>query len=290
MSAVYEGVMPFAARWSRLAAARSPLALGIAPSSKWLGAWGLPDGPGGAATYCKLLEQAAGDSLAAVKVQVPFFLRFGGPGLELLKRTTRAWHDRGSLVLMDAKIGDADDTMDGYADLYLGRGSVIGADAVTANAYMGLASLHPLLVRARHVGAAVFVMVRTSNHATEATQRATGAHGATVAESLAAAVTRWNTEHAPDDLFGPAAAVVGARLPESADLIRRLPRSVLEVPGLGRLDRSAGEVMAPLGTARERALLTVTSGVLSAGPDVAEVVAALARWRATVAEGTPAPS
>ncbi|MEU0386895.1 orotidine-5'-phosphate decarboxylase [Streptomyces chartreusis] len=268
----------FGERWTKLAAERSALCLGVAPSSSWLARWDLTDDVRGAAAYCDRILRAA-TGVAAVKVQVPFFARFGPEGLDLLARFTERCHEHGSLVVMDAKVGDADDTMHAYADLYLGPGSRLGGDAVTANAYMGLRSIHPLAVRAGQVGAAVLVLVRTSNHAAEEVQQASSTDDRTVAQRLADDVAAWNHAQAPDASWGPFGAVVGARLPESADLVARLPRCVVEVPGLGRPDRATAEVLAAVPDGRGDALLTITSGVLRHGPDVGALRTALEAWR-----------
>lgn len=276
MTATIPGsAVDFTARWRDLAATRSPLCLGVAPSDKWLARWQLPVGVEGARAYCDRVTAAAGESLAAVKVQVPFFARFGGPGLELLRRFTDRMHERGTLVLLDAKLGDADDTMASYAQLYLGPDSVLGGDAVTADCYLGFASLTPLLEAAAALGALVFVLVRTSNHAAEEVQHAESA-GRTVAEGLADLVT------GRSERYGPVAAVVGARSPESDRLYRRLPHSLVEVPGLGRADRDTAEVLGAARVLRERAMFTVTTGVLGHGPDVADLRASITDWRRTV--------
>jgi orotidine-5'-phosphate decarboxylase len=281
-AAVSDGPLPtFARRWSDRVAERSPLCLGVAPSRAWLARWNLPDDVRGAASYCANVLAVAGE-LAGVKIQTPFFARFGEAGLDLLRRFIDGCHGRGTLVLLDAKIGDADDTMEAYLDLYLGPGSRLGGDALTANAFMGFGSLQPLFARAAAVGAAVFLMVRTSNHAAGEYQRATGPDGRTVAQILADAVTGWNQAQAPGDPVGPLGAVVGARLPESADLVGRLERSVLEIPGLGRSDRDPDEVLAPVRDRYPRTLVTVTTGVLRHGPDVCGLSEAIAGWRSVL--------
>lgn len=262
----------FSARWRDLAATRSPLCLGVAPSDKWLAKWSLPQGIDGARVYCDLVAAAADESLAAVKVQVPFFARFGGAGFDLLRRFTDRMHDRGTLVLLDAKLGDADDTMAAYAQCYLGPDSVLGGDAVTADCYLGFASLVPLFRAADAVGALVFVLVRTSNHAAEDVQHAQ-AGGVAVASRLADLVTEWNAEH------GPVGAVVGARSPESGRLYERLPSALVEVPGLGRADRDTAEVLGAARVLEDRALFTVTTGVLGHGPDVRGLRESIVEWR-----------
>jgi len=271
----------FAEKWRRLAAERSPLCLGVAPSTTWLSAWALSDDLDGARRHCDLV--LAGAALAAgYRIQAPFFTRFGEPGLGLLRSFISRAHEQGSVVLLDVKIVDAADTMGAYADLYLGPESALGADAVTACAHMGFGSLDPLLRRAQEAGAAVFVMVRTSNHDADAVQRAAGPDGRTVAEALADAVTEWNLRNAGAGESGAAAAVVGARTPESAELVGRLPHAVLEVPGLGRADRVDAEVLAPVADSLERCLLTVTTGVLREGPRPSAIRASLDRWRGRI--------
>jgi len=133
----------FTERWAALSAERSPLCLGIAPSDKWLAAWNLPADVSGARAFCEAVLTATGSSLAVFKVQTPFFTRFGPEGVRLLRWLTDRAHDHGSLVLLDAKVGDADDTMHAHADFHLGPNSVLGGDAVTAQCFMGFASLTP---------------------------------------------------------------------------------------------------------------------------------------------------
>ncbi|XKK38587.1 hypothetical protein HFP72_29505 [Nocardiopsis sp. ARC36] len=127
------------------------------------------------------------------------------------------------------------------------------------------------------MSAQVFVMVRTSNHATTGTQLARH-DGLTVAEHLADEVTAWNRAHARGRPLGSAAAVVGARSPESAELYRRLPTSLVEVPGLGRGDRDTAEVTGAAAGLAGRALFTVTTGVLRHGPDAGGLRTALRGW------------
>jgi orotidine-5'-phosphate decarboxylase len=285
MTTTTTAAVDFAARWATLSAERSPLCLGVAPSDKWLRRWHLPPGVDGARAYCDRLLAAAGGTLAAVKVQTPFFTRFGAAGLEVLRRFTDRLHDSGTLVLLDAKVGDADDTMDSYAELYLGPDSVLGGDAVTAQCYMGFPSIGPLLHAAQRIGAVVFVLIRTSNHASGGLQHAR-CGDTTIAAQLADTVTAWNAEHSPAEPCGPAAAVVGARTPESGALYRKLPSSLVEVPGLGRADRSTPEVLGGARVLAGRALFTVTTGVLAHGPDPDALRASLALWRDTVRAGT----
>ncbi|GIH28764.1 orotidine 5'-phosphate decarboxylase [Acrocarpospora phusangensis] len=276
----------FAERCRLLTAGRGPVWLGVAPSSRWLTEWELPDTVPGARRYCEITLEAATGLLTGLKVQTPFFLRFGTAGLDLLAWYARAAGEAGLLVLADAKIGDADDTMRAHADLYLGPGSVVGADAVTAHAFLGLGSLGPLFTYAAGTGTGVLVLVRTSNHAATEVQGAPHAGGGTVAQALAEGLTRL-IEAAGWERAGPVGALVGARPPESHDLVGRLPYGVLELPGLGRPGRTVAEVVGPALARTEPLLLPVTTGALRHGPGVARLRASLARWQEDVRTAFP---
>ncbi|WP_436763807.1 orotidine-5'-phosphate decarboxylase [Streptosporangium sp. V21-05] len=259
--------------WTDLLTTRSALCLGIAPSPKWLEAWRMDDDLDGARRMCAVVLEAAGERVSVYRIQVPFFTRFGAAGAALLREVVDGVHERGSLAVLDAKVCDADDTMDSYADLYLGPGSVLGGDAVTANPFMGFASLGPLLRRARDSGTLVMVLVRTSNHAAGGVQGAvTGSR--TVAQRTADEVREWNDEHGV-----AAAAVVGAGREEALDLVARMPSAVVELPGLGRAGRETRDLVAVAAEAPGRAVLPVTTGVLRHGPDVAALGASIAAWR-----------
>ncbi|MCM4083099.1 orotidine-5'-phosphate decarboxylase [Paractinoplanes hotanensis] len=270
----------FGERWAALRTRHGQLCLGVAPSPAWLGRWGLGDDVAGARGWCRILLDAAADRVAVFKVQVPFFLRFGAAGSALLREFRDRAQEAGALVLLDTKLCDADDTMDSWADFYLGPRSVLGGDAMTAVPYMGFGTFAPLLRRAEQLGAVVFVLARTSNHAAGPVQTGRGEDGRSIAESVADEITAWNAT--AGHRIGPAGALIGARQPESAELIRRLPRSLLEVPGLGRADRADAEVVAPLRGCPERALMTVTTGVLRHGPDVTALRRSVAGWQETI--------
>ncbi|MER6171459.1 orotidine-5'-phosphate decarboxylase [Streptosporangium sp. NPDC001681] len=268
--------------WTDLLRNRSALCLGLAPSPKWLEAWRMPGDVGGARRMCATVLEAAGEQVAVYRIQAPFFTRFGTAGTALLRDVVDGVHERGSLAVLDAKVCDADDTMDSYADLYLGPGSVLRGDAVTANPFMGFGSLGPLLRRARDSGTLVMVLVRTSNHAAGGVQCAmTGSR--TVAQRTADEVREWNDEHGV-----AAAAVVGAAAEEARDLVARMPSAVVELPGLGRVGRDTRDLVAVAAGAPGRAVLPVTTGVLRHGPDVAALEASITTWRKEIGAGVPA--
>jgi orotidine-5'-phosphate decarboxylase len=252
------------AAWPDLAAERTGLAVGVAPSPKWLSAWGLPDSVQGARTFCDIvLESVTG--VAAVKVQTPFFERFGAEGLALLSSFFVGCAQRGTLTVADAKRCDTEDTMASYADLYLGEESVLGADAVTVAPFIGVDATGPLFEAARQRGCAVFVLVRTSNHGS-AVQLSRDEGERTVSEQVADRIAEHNRALAAGARVGPAAAVVGAPPEAAAALLRRMPDTVVSLPGLGRQGRTVDQFRTVVGDAGWRVVLPITSGVLEAGP------------------------
>ncbi|WP_317447689.1 orotidine-5'-phosphate decarboxylase [Streptomyces collinus] len=258
------GTRSFAQRWAGLQESRGGLVLGVPPSTKWLTHWGLEDSIGGARTFCELLLPVIGQ-IAAVKAQMPFFERFGAAGMEMAAWFFAECRQRETLAVADAKRCDAEDTMGAYANLYFDEVTGLGADAVTVLPYMGTGSLEPLCRTAAVGGRAVMVLVRTSNHQAS-TQSATTADGRTVSEVTADHISFLNEDLAPDATTGPVAALIGAPPVEALRLARRLPRSIISLPGLGRPGRTV-EDYADLATELgHRAMFPVTTGVLRAGP------------------------
>src|SRR4051794_16423511 len=153
----------FAERFHRLADELSPFCLGIDPAPASLKAAGLADDVAGLRRFCEGLIKAAGGLTAVGKPQIAVFERFGPDGLRELQRLGDMARERRLLLLLDGKRGDIGSTCQGYADAFFGPRSPYRADAVTANAYLGFKALAPLTQAAAENGAAVFVVVLSSN-------------------------------------------------------------------------------------------------------------------------------
>ena len=184
-----------------------------------------------------------GDRVAIVKPQAAFFERFGWRGMRLLERIVDRAHDRGLLVLLDAKRGDIGSTAAAYAAAYL-RGDAIRADALTVNPYLGLDSLEPFLAAADG-GRGLFVLVKTSNAGSADIQGRRLQDGATVYEEVASLVAERAAALAgPETGFSALGVVVGATWPSEAERIRELlPRSLFLVPGYGAQGGSAADAV-----------------------------------------------
>jgi len=165
-----------------------------------------------------------------VKPQVAFFEAFGAPGFQAFADTVAAARERGLLVISDVKRGDIGSTAEAYAAGHL---ELIGADAVTVNAYLGLDTLEPFLARCRDLGRGIYVLVRTSNPgAADLQDLDTG--GARVHERLAERLAEIGAGLTGDAGVSSLGAVTGATYPEELAHLRELmPATPFLVPGYG---------------------------------------------------------
>jgi orotidine-5'-phosphate decarboxylase len=258
----------FAERFLTLAETRSPLCLGVDPAVELLTQWGLTLDATGLRAFCDITMEAIEDRVAVVKPQSAFFEQFGPEGMAELKRLVGMIQERGALALIDVKRGDIGHTLDAYADAMIGPESPFGGDAMTAVAYMGFGSLKPLLTKAAQRGAGVFIVVRSSNPEGRALQDARHPDGRTVATALADEITAFNASVTGG--IGPIGAVMGATIEGTAtETLASLPKSLLLAPGIGAQGATFDDMARNFRGATERALPSVSRGVLAKGPDVA---------------------
>ena len=135
----------FGDRVAAAVGAHGPLCAGIDPSGALLGAWGLRRRRRGSArASAGACVEAFAGVVPVIKPQVAFFERHGSAGMAALERAASPRpRAAGLLVIADAKRGDIDSTAAAYADAWLGDGSPLAADAVTAHPYLGLGALAP---------------------------------------------------------------------------------------------------------------------------------------------------
>lgn len=109
--------------------------------------------------FNRQIIEATAEYAAAYKPNIAFYEQSGPPGLVALKRTCDWLQSRYPEIpiLIDAKRGDLASTNEGYATAFF---DYYGADAITAQPYLGAGALAPFLDRADK---GVFVLCRTSN-------------------------------------------------------------------------------------------------------------------------------
>ncbi|CAN7396330.1 orotidine-5'-phosphate decarboxylase [Phenylobacterium sp. LjRoot164] len=268
-------MLSFSERFTDLAAARSPLCLGLDPSAEVFAHWGLASDAAGLQRFCETVLDAVGDSLAVVKPQAAFFERFGPAGMTQLAQAAAQLRRQDVLSLIDAKRGDVAGTMQGYAGAMLGADSGFGGDAATVTAYLGFDALQPMFDRAAATGAAVFVVVHSSNPEGRALQSARMGDGRTVSQALADAVTAQNA--ATPGLVG---AVIGATVSQDdAAIVERLPGALILAPGVGAQGADLATVGSRFAHARGRVIPSVSRDILRHGPGVSGLRAAIDRYR-----------
>lgn len=176
--------------------------------------------------FCRAIVDATADLVCCFKPQFAHFAALRAEGvLERLIAHIHATHP-GVPVILDAKRGDIGSTAQHYAAEAFER---YGADAVTANPYLGRDSVQPFLDRADK---GVIVLCRTSNPGARDLQDLIVPDGIgggrPLYQHVAQLVARdWNTN-------GNCAVVVGATYPEELREVRTLVGAMpILVPGVG---------------------------------------------------------
>ncbi|MBO9665095.1 orotidine-5'-phosphate decarboxylase [Dokdonella sp.] len=219
----------------------------------------LRDRPDAIFEFCRAIVDATADLVCCFKPQIAHFAAHAAEGaLERLIAHVHAAHP-GVPVILDAKRGDIGSTAQQYAAEAFDR---YGADAVTANPYLGRDSVQPFLDRADK---GVILLCRTSNPGARDLQDLTvrNADGIerTLYQHVAETVARdWNAN-------GNCALVVGATYPEElADVRRRVGDLPLLVPGVGAQGGDVAAVVKNGATASGGGLIISSSrAILYAG-------------------------
>jgi orotidine-5'-phosphate decarboxylase len=195
--------------------------------------------------FCKSIADATADLVCCFKPQIAYFAAQSAEDqLKVLIAHIHANHP-GIPVILDAKRGDIGSTAEQYAKEIFER---YGADAITANPYMGKDSVDPYLA---YPDKGVILLCRTSNPGGSDLQFL-DVGGKKLYEHVAELVaTRWNTT-------GQCALVVGATFPGEIARVRQIVGDMpLLVPGIGA---QGGDVEATVQAGR-----TVNAGKPGAG-------------------------
>jgi orotidine-5'-phosphate decarboxylase len=263
----------FGSRLHRAMAQRGPLCVGIDPHPALLAKWGLSDDVDGLTRFSQTVVDAIGDRVAVVKPQSAFFERYGARGLAVLESIIRQLRGAGALVLLDVKRGDIGSTVAAYADAYLDPSSPMYVDAVTASPFLGVNSLAPMFDVAAEHGGGVFVLALTSNPEGASVQRAVGADGRTVAQTIIDEISQLNRGADPLGSFG---LVVGATVGPTGHDLSGVGGPLL-APGLGAQGGRPADLRAVFGNELAAVLPSYSREVLGAGPDPAALRAATDR-------------
>jgi orotidine-5'-phosphate decarboxylase len=224
--------------------------------------------------FCRDIVDATAEYACCFKPQIAHFAALGAESaLARLIGHVHAAHP-GIPVILDSKRGDIGSTAQHYAAEAFDR---YGADAVTANPYLGRDSLQPFLDRADR---GVVILCRTSNPGAGDLQdlvvsSGDGREARPLYQHVAEKVAReWNGH-------GNCMLVVGATWPEQLREVRAIVGDLpFLVPGVGAQGGDAEAVVRNAKTADGTGLVVSSSRAIlyaSSGDDYADAAAAAAR-------------
>lgn len=198
--------------------------------------------------FNKKVVDAVYDLIPAVKPQIAMYEQFGIPGLMAYKQTVDYCHEKGLLVIGDAKRGDIGSTSTAYAIGHLGKVKIgsteiapIDTDFLTINPYMGSDSVVPFVEECKKNDKGLFILVKTSNPSSGEFQDQKVGKKA-VYELVGKKVDEWGAGLVKNG-YSDVGAVVGATYPEMGEVLREImPKAYILVPGYGAQGGTAAEL------------------------------------------------
>ena len=190
--------------------------------------------------YNKEIIDHTCDLIPAVKPQIAMYEQFGIEGLKVYKKTVDYCHEKGLVVIGDAKRGDIGSTSAAYATGHLGKVQVgsksysgFDTDILTVNPYLGTDGVKPFVEVCNTNDRGIFVLVKTSNPSSGEFQDQK-IDGKPLYELVGEKVAQWGEEHMGESGYSYVGAVVGATYPEQGEILRKvMPKSFILVPGYG---------------------------------------------------------
>ena len=198
--------------------------------------------------YNKEIIDNTYDLIPAVKPQIAMYEQFGIEGLVVYKKTVDYCHEKGLVVIGDAKRGDIGSTSAAYATGHLGKVQVgsksysgFDTDILTVNPYLGTDGVKPFVEVCNANDRGIFVLVKTSNPSSGEFQDRL-IDGRPLYELVAEKVVEWGNM-SMDGAYSNVGAVVGATYPEMSKILRKLmPHTYFLVPGYGAQGGTAADL------------------------------------------------
>ena len=198
--------------------------------------------------YNKEIIDHTCDLIPAVKPQIAMYEQFGIEGLKVYKKTVDYCHEKGLVVIGDAKRGDIGSTSAAYATGHLGKVQVgsksysgFDTDILSVNPYLGTDGVKPFVEACNANDKGIFVLVKTSNPSSGEFQDRL-IDGRPLYELVAEKVVEWGNM-SMDGTYSNVGAVVGATYPEMSKILRKLmPHTYFLVPGYGAQGGTAADL------------------------------------------------
>lgn len=271
----------FGARLQQAVTDRGPIVAGIDPHPALLETWHLPDTPAGLAEFSRVSLEAVAGQVAAIKPQSAFFERHGSRGVAVLEELLALARSASVLTVLDVKRGDIGSTMAAYAQAHLRPGAPLEADAITVSPYLGTGSLDPAVQLALDSGKGLFVLALTSNPDGPQVQHARDGHDTPVALHVARHAEEMGAGTA--DRWGSVGLVVGATVGNAftrLGLAEATTSTPILAPGFGAQGAGPAQLAEVFGESAGRTLVSLSRGLLAAGPDPQRLREAAAALRA----------
>ena len=220
--------------------------------------------------YNKEIIDNTYDLIPAVKPQIAMYEQFGIEGLVVYKKTVDYCHEKGLVVIGDAKRGDIGSTSAAYATGHLGKVQVgsksysgFDTDILTVNPYLGSDGVKPFVEACNANDKGIFVLVKTSNPSSGEFQDRL-IDGRPLYELVAEKVVEWGNM-SMDGAYSNVGAVVGATYPEMSKILRKLmPHTYFLVPGYGAQGGTAKDLKPYFNEDGLGAIVNSSRGIIAA--------------------------
>jgi orotidine 5''-phosphate decarboxylase, subfamily 2 len=197
--------------------------------------------------FNKGLIDACGEYVPAIKPQSAYYEMYGVAGMKALLRTIEYAKKQGLCVILDVKRNDIGTTAEAYATAYLGKTdffgekiSVMPADAVTVNPYLGTDGIKPFT---NYTDSFLFALVKTSNKSGGELQDIKMENGKPYYYAVADMVKKWGEPSIGKYGYNAVGAVVGATYPEELNALREyMPNTFFLIPGYGAQGGAAKDI------------------------------------------------
>lgn len=176
--------------------------------------------------WCKKIVDETIEFTAVYKPNIAFFAAYEDTYIHTLRSIISYIHEKGALVVLDAKRGDIGNTAKMYAKEIF---DVFCADAVTINPYMGFDTIIPFLEYGNK-DKGIIILCRTSNPGATQIQDVILENGDPLYLSIAREAVKCNNAYDGNRI----GLVVGATVPAQLAKVRKIVGNMsLLLPGIG---------------------------------------------------------